>query len=251
MVFDIETGAYPLPELLRIDPFDVNDVKLPAHPGTFDAAAVKLGNIKDPTKVKDKIDACRTKHEKAVEDHESNKAEAIATAEREHHAALVKTAALRAEMSRVLAIGYLKTPDSVHIDGRDDEAEMIRQFWARSEKIQVAGGRMVGFNSSSFDLPYLCRRSWLLSVPVPAWLIPNYRFFHHCFVDLAEVWRCGNRQDYISLDRASRAMGRPGKTGSGAFFAQLWATDREAAKAYLKTDLLETHSFALQLGITH
>src|ERR1044071_1281510 len=118
--FDIETGPLPEAELATL---------LPA----FDPNEVKMGNLKDPEKIAAKL----------------------SQAEEAHRLNSLKRAALDALTGRVLAIGLLFDNDDFSVLCQEDEAELLRQFWS----VCCGECRMVGFNSNSFDLPFLIRRS--------------------------------------------------------------------------------------------
>jgi hypothetical protein len=83
----------------------------------------------------------------------------------------------------------------------------------------------------------MVRGSCVVGVPVPSWFPRDGRWPKRTHVDLLKLWQNGDRTETISLDRLARICGLPGKTGNGAEFAQKWATDRQAALAYLRADL--------------
>ena len=100
MVFDIETGALPLPELQKILPaYDPGSQK---HPGEFDPKSVKLGNTKQEDLIQKKIEEARVKHEESVKQFESS----LAGAEDRYWASIIEKAALSAITGQVVAIGY-------------------------------------------------------------------------------------------------------------------------------------------------
>lgn len=105
-----------------------------------------------------------------------------------------------------------------------------------------AGGAVVGFCIRSFDMPFLIRRAWALGVEVPATLFDRGRYLHEGIIDVAERWACGSRdpRDRISLKNLAAHLGIGEKTGDGADFAALYATDRTKALEYLRTDLVLT-----------
>jgi hypothetical protein len=88
-------------------------------------------------------------------------------------------------------------------------------------------------------LPFLIRRSWANRVPVPSGFLPPKGFagLPGFCVDLLQVYRLGDPEARISLDRLAKLLGLPGKTGNGGDFARLLAEDRLAAADYLKDDV--------------
>ncbi len=115
-----------------------------------------------------------------------------------------------------------------------DEVVHLEWFWAMYEQHQLQS--FCGFNIFNFDLPFLIRRSWKLGVKIPTG-VREGRYWGRFFIDLMDVWTLGNREQRASLDAVSKHLGLGGKTGNGADFAKLYATDQAAALAYLKNDL--------------
>ncbi len=154
----------------------------------------------------------------------------------------IDKAALSALTGRVLAIGVLRghsdEPEIVH---GDDEAELIRWFWDMLPEC----GSMAGFNISSFDLPFLVRRSWKLQIPVPP--VRSGRYWIGAFVDLRDVWALGEYHAEGTLDQIAKHIGLQGKTGSGKQFYETYATNPDEAIAYLANDLVQTRGLAARL----
>lgn len=202
ITFDIETIA--LPE---------DQIDIPV----FDPAEVKLGNVKDPIKI----------------------AEKLAEAERKHRSDILDNAALDATTGTVALIAYQIDSDGVItagvLDDSNGEAEMLRSFWALFEPFMTVSG----FNIKAFDLPFLVRRSWKHRVVVPARLRRG-RYWSEDVVDLREVWLLGDTKGRGSLDSVARFLGIGAKTGDGSKFGELYRTDRAAAVAYALNDLAIT-----------
>lgn len=249
LVFDIETGPLPEAKLKELLP----ECSLPPHPGEFDPDSVKLGNLKDETKIAEKIDAARKKHEADVASYEQDCQQKQA----EHWESFVDRAALDAGTGQVLAIGYYSEKPSIKKISTNDnpeddqcEAALLFEFWNTVQAVVLEKGHhLVGHNIHGFDLPFLVRRSWLLGVPVPDGLMINDRYWHDSFKDTMKLWACGSFNGFTKLDDLARYLGIPGKTGNGADFARLFREDRPAAIAYLKTDLMLTHTVATRLGV--
>ena len=160
-----------------------------------------------------------------------------------------QSAALSALTGRVLAIGTLDAAtDELGTFATGDEAADLAAFW----RLVAPGGYLdtdlVGFGSNRFDLPFLIRRSWCLGVAVPRDLVSGRWLPSRC-IDVLDTWRCGVREDSVSLDRLAHFLGVGRKTGHGADFASLWATDPSAALAYLANDLRLTRRCAVALGL--
>lgn len=121
------------------------------------------------------------------------------------------------------------------------ESDLIRDFWAMTVVKNTV--EWVGFNCMEFDLPYLVRRSWNLGI-IPPQAIRSGRYWADQFVDLLDVWRMGNRQEYISLDRLAKFLGLPGKKEDGSMFHKLEPAQK---RAYLENDLKLTMNIAQRL----
>ncbi len=222
--FDVESGPQAEEKLAVVrPPFDPASVKGADKIGKpFLLSAVKTGQRTDP----DKIQAY------------------LEEAEKKHTDDFAEKAALDACRGQVLAIGYL-SERGPRIDDRDEKS-MLVQFWDIFQSASGDGRKMVGFNIHGFDLPMLVRRTWLLGLHVPIDVIDRNRFWHPCFIDLAEVYRLGVYGEYKGINEIGLSMGIGGKLDgiSGKDFHKLWAEDRQKAKEYLLRDLELTKGIA-------
>lgn len=210
-VFDIETGPLPENELAAIVP-------------PFDPAEVKTGNLKDPDKIAAKLVEAEANHRRDFFEH----------------------AALDPLTGRVLTIGLLDQ-DGVRILGNEDEPALLREFWVACQGEMGRINHMVGFNTHSFDLPFLIRRSWKHGITVP-FGIRRGRYWGEEMVDIRIEWQLGDRQARGSLDSIAKHLGVGAKNGDGKAFAELWRNDRGRAEAYLRNDLELTAKVAAALG---
>lgn len=155
----------------------------------------------------------------------------------------VATAALEADLCEVVAIG-LWQHEQVHVLTRadHDEAQLLIWLW-----LGVGTRAIVGFNSLSFDLPVLIRRSQLLGVPYPDLNLDRYRTPH---VDLLERLTFHGKLTYRSLGFYLRRFGLPhDDTTKGADVAALVAAEEWAAlAAHCRSDVEGTAALARRLG---
>lgn len=260
--FDIETAPLEDDFLRRLMPEFVP----PPHPGEFDESSVKVGNLKDQTKIKAKVDAAREAHEQAVEEYGQ-----LVEAERAEHFFMFRDrATLDATTGRVIAIGVAgvadECEDSVAIPdfnvlgepGTASEIELLATWWSFVADALKNGTLLVGFNIHSFDLPFLIRRSWILGVPIPAGVVKQVgarQFFADNFVDLMRHWGFGNPQDRVSLDVLAKSFGLVGKLPEvdGRLFHEFWFSeskeDRDLAARYLCQDVVLCLQLAERMGI--
>ena len=208
--FDIETGPLGKEKILEM----MSEIKPAA-------------NLKDPVKIAADIE--------------------------EKKQAFFDKAALSPTTGEVLAIGLIGigsySPDEIEngttlfADDLGGEKKLLEKFW----ELWREGKRMVGFNCHTFDIPFLVRRSWVLSLNVPVELLGKW--MPERVVDLLVIWRLGNRDQNISLGQLGKFFGVGEKTGDGAEFSRLYREDRAKAKEYLQSDILLTKRCAQKMGI--
>ncbi len=167
----------------------------------------------------------------------------------EKRAEWIKQSALNATSGKILAIGCLYSDsDEPMIFGSGQEAEDLASAWQIMCPDGYISYNLVGFNSNSFDIPFMVRRSWALGVKVPKGLATSKWLPSECR-DLLDVWRIGNRQESVSLATMSRFFGVGEKSGEGKDFFKLWASDRATALKYLAQDLVLTKACAQRMGV--
>jgi hypothetical protein len=250
-VLDIETGPLPDDQLAKLCPA----FEPPPHPGEFDPASVKTGNL-GQAKAAEKIAAAAETHAQAVARYATD-VEAARTA---HAAKFKERAALDATTGRVVAIGLLVNGESLIIgadrQGKDrSEDDILHSWWGFWRRCVAEQRPVAGFNIHAFDLPFLVRRSWILGVPIPT-SVRQGRYWSPLLIDLMKAWALDGR-DMVSLDTLARAFGigeklheaDDGQAVSGADFHRLWAENRPAAIQYLGRDLDLTAALAVKMGI--
>ena len=253
LAFDVETGPLPQDELDALmrhysPAFDDEP------PGDFDPSTVKYGNTKDEAKRREKLEAAKAAHEKAVSDWRANRNRA----EFQWRQEFIHLAPLSPITGRVLAIGYCDAGGQVSIDDGPDEATIIDNWLTEFTDAHASGGRLVGFHILGFDVPFLIRRAWKLGLDVPPCLRPRELHRNPTLVDLLDVWKCGTRDTAWhvdnKLDTVARFFGLGGKLDgiSGADFHRLWngsPAEREKAVAYLEKDVQLTLAIAKAMGV--
>ena len=252
LVFDKETGPQDDESLKTMLP----EFVAPEPPGPFDESTVKLGNLKKPELIREKIEKAREEHAASVANYDSDVAKARAS----HWEDFKGKAALNATTGRLVAIGMWLAPCGPRIidcDG-DREEDGLRDFWNTVEACLKCSIPMIGFNSNSFDIPFAIRRSWILGVPIPVGVRVG-RYLNPLFIDLMRVWALDGR-DMVGLDTLAKAFGLPAKVKevevdgvkvavSGATFYQLWRSNRVVAEKYLARDLEIPAKLARLMGV--
>lgn len=251
LIFDIETGPQPWESIEKqVKPFIA-----PPHPGEFDPSTVKVGNLTEANATK-KIETKRAEHLAAVAEYNVS----VEAARVNWQMKLTEDAPLDPAIGRVHAIGYRDARGSVFINRDCDggEAAIIRKFWQTFLGVVGAGNVMIGHFIGGFDIPFLIRRSWILSVDVPG-LARSGRYLSSSFVDTREMWLCGERNSPgggSSLDAVARAFGVGSKDGqevNGATFWKYWQSGNETMQAqaldYLANDLAINAGVAERMGV--
>jgi len=214
LVFDIETRPLPL-----------ETIKAKGLMPTFKPPA----NIKDPEKIKAR--------------------------EAEHESDVMEKAALDPLLSTVCAVGVIYGDGEMFewvVDRNTlsfaEEEVRLHWIWNHMRHCFNDQGRIVGFNTHGFDIPYLINRSWILDVPICESVLKGKWFSEYSY-DLADKWRVGRKDSYVSLDRLAKAMNVGQKSGNGKDFAALLDTDFGKAIDYLRNDLTLTLKIAQRMGV--
>jgi len=211
-IIDIETGPRDKASVLSF----------------FDPDKIKVGNLKDPQKIADKIAEAETE--------------------------FVDKAALSAITGEVVCIGIMgPTGKRTFLDAvREGERNCIEEFWRRASFVASRGfNEWAGWNMNGFDLPFLIQRSFFFGLSVPAGILQG-RYFDKRFVDLMINFTCGVYGAYQSLDTVAHFLGIGGKdkdnpcTGETAhrFFRSTDLSQRELGFRYLHNDLIMTRRIA-------
>lgn len=210
LILDIETLAMPEADIRA---------KLPP----FNAVKVALGNLKDPDKIAAKI----------------------AEAEASYGNDEVRAGALHATTGTLAIVGFMDASSEIVTQYSDPmtEEQIIESAFAHILRALDRGMVVSGFFVKGFDLPFIVHRAWLLNIKVPTRIFnafkPRYPW-SESIVCLQEVWLAGSGAQFgtrVSLATVLRELGIPAKSGTGADFGALWASDQKAALQYNRDDL--------------
>lgn len=219
-VFDIETMPHPR---------EVLEAQMPE----FSAP----GNLRDPLKIEAALQEKRLAYiDKAALSPITSRVCMIGT-----------VAQSRAKDDGVIA-DYLQPTDWLDQQKLDAlEAEILGRFWNSVAEAIGQGMLVVGFNSHGFDLPFLVKRSLRHKVPTLLPPLTGRYPFRPPFLDLAEYWQMGRKEEYTSLDAVARFLGVGEKIGEGKECAGLLMADPDKAVAYLHNDMKLTAGVARRL----
>lgn len=249
LVFDLETEPVPEERLRELLPtFDESSVEVVK--GEFDPSTVKVGNLKDPAKIAEKVESAKQIHETMRDAGDS----IITEARQKHWDDFVSRAALSPITGQILVIGYYATESGKGGIHEGPESELIVGFWKKYEECRASHRRLVGHNIAGFDIPFLVRRSWMLDIPVPSTVFDKGKWLDSTtLADTMSLWGCGNR-DAIKLGEIAQAFGVGAKTEgvTGADFARLYRgseEDRAVALKYAANDVEITAKVAVRMGL--
>jgi DNA polymerase elongation subunit (family B) len=194
--------------------FDCETTPLPADQlPAFDETQVLVGNLKDPEKIRAKIE--------------------------DHKVEWMAGAALSPMTGQVAMVGFKSYPLQPLLL-HNEESELVKESLVAIGAILTEGNIIAGFNCFSFDLPFLIRRAYRHGIAIP----PNIRtrkngrtYWHPNIVDLREEWLMGDRspaKGTTVLDAIAKFLGLPAKLGSGKDFAGMTLEQRQD---YLSRDL--------------
>ena len=263
VIFDIETGPawhpgdsidaakeYCQPLGINYDPASIGE-----HPGEWDYRSVKVGNLKDPAKIEEKLDEARRKHAQACVDY----TQAVKDGEPAFWQSIIDKAALSPVTGRVLAIGSCED-GVVRIDhSNGSESILLGLFWRQFEACRSDGNQMIGWNIAAFDVPFIVWRSAKLGVEMPRGVYRG-RWLCDTFVDLMNYWPSlhspwKQSSSLLGAKDAARFLGceRPADEIEGKDFWKYFlsddATKRDRAIAYLARDVTEETIIAKSLGV--
>lgn len=94
----------------------------------------------------------------------------------------------------------------------DDEPQLLEEFLDLVQRFSLKFPRFqfAGHNIKEFDIPYICRRSVISSLILPAALqIHGMKPWELPMLDTMQLWRFGDFKNYTSLKLLSAIMGIP------------------------------------------
>jgi predicted PolB exonuclease-like 3'-5' exonuclease len=168
--------------------------------------------------------------------------------------------ALHAEFGRVVCVSFGKmkfvdgvpTAQIVSYSG-DDEAEILRQTFKVIGGLAKTGVKIAGHNVKRFDVPFLCKRAFILGIETPTPLqVWDKRPWETSIVDTSELWSFGAWQEgFTSLDLLATVLGvdspKDAMTGDQVH-ENYWAGNIEEIKEYCQKDVIALIQVALKLS---
>jgi len=213
LAFDIETIPQPdLPEGVKPE---------------FDPESVKLGNVKDPEKIKVKLEE----------------------AEQQFESDLIKKMSLDPDLCEVVAFACF--PEGEKVDfyaddnehDEDTEYEIIHEAWDQIRTAYNTRIPIVSYNGIGFDLPVLFHAAIRLDIPLSPtmYLDLTRKYDNKVHYDLMQILAGWDRTKWKPLDFYLKLFGVGGKSESGSQVYEMWkAKEYEKIREYCKQDVLMT-----------
>jgi hypothetical protein len=211
----------------------------------FDPADVKHGNTKDPAKISEKVELAAKAHRDGEKAYWSNAHE---------------KGSLSPLTGRVLAIGIRGNDFEECHYAKDgfSESDILLWFWDKYEELclnTTHHGRKIyfcGWNSDSFDIPFLIKRSWARNINIPDKVIDVCLSSRHVWstylVDLMLVFNAGSdwQKRRFKLEKAGDFLGLGKKLDTQhQLFHELFNSGHDddliLAKRYLQRDIELTY----------
>jgi DNA polymerase elongation subunit (family B) len=92
----------------------------------------------------------------------------------------------------------------------DDEKEILNQFGMVCNKFfRNDSKQFCGHNIREFDIPYICRRSYINQISLPDILInlQNKKPWENPMLDTLQFWKFGEYKNFTSIDLLSNVLG--------------------------------------------
>lgn len=168
--------------------------------------------------------------------------------------ARIKECSLTPRLGRVLALGVQSHTDPAPVVSlaadEEDEGDLLRFFWQLAE-----GETIAGFNSHSFDLPFLVTRSLILGVTIPLRL-PDYlrRYTYAPHFDVRMALTGWDARATGTLGDWATAFGLDAPVGKGAevygdFVMGNWEGIQDHCREDVETTLALARRVAPTFGV--
>ena len=135
----------------------------------------------------------------------------------------------------------------------DDEKVLLQSFVTVLNQVETKNNKwsFSGHNIKEFDIPFICRRLLVNSLPIPAYLdFQNMKPWDTNMVDTFQYWRFGDYKNYTSLKLLAAAMGVPSPKDDidGSMVADVYWKEKnlERIVTYCQKDVVTTGNIILR-----
>jgi DNA polymerase elongation subunit (family B) len=124
--------------------------------------------------------------------------------------------------------------------------DLVEKFSAKNPRFQFAG-----HNIKEFDIPYICRRAVINSLPLPVPLqIHQYKPWELPLLDTLQLWRFGDFKNYTSLKLLAAVLGIPTPKDDidGSMVGQVYWNEQDLPRIveYCQKDVLTVGQLLLR-----
>ena len=135
----------------------------------------------------------------------------------------------------------------------DDEKVLLQSFVTVLNQVETKNNKwsFAGHNIKEFDIPFICRRLLVNSLPIPAYLdFQNMKPWDTNMVDTFQYWRFGDYKNYTSLKLLAAAMGVPSPKDDidGSMVADVYWKEKNLDRivTYCQKDVVTTGNIILR-----
>ena len=135
----------------------------------------------------------------------------------------------------------------------DDEKVLLQNFVTVLNQVETKNNKwsFAGHNIKEFDIPFICRRLLVNSLPIPVYLdFQNMKPWDTNMVDTFQYWRFGDYKNYTSLKLLAAAMGVPSPKDDidGSMVADVYWKEKnlERIVTYCQKDVITTGNIILR-----
>lgn len=135
----------------------------------------------------------------------------------------------------------------------DDEKVLLQSFVTVLNQVETKNNKwsFSGHNIKEFDIPFICRRLLVNSLPIPAYLdFQNMKPWDTNMVDTFQYWRFGDYKNYTSLKLLAAAMGVPSPKDDidGSMVADVYWKEKNLDRivTYCQKDVVTTGNIILR-----
>lgn len=169
-------------------------------------------------------------------------------------------AGVMAEFAKIvcISIGYFTKQDNA-LQLRlksfygDEEKKLLQDFIGTVNQMEAKNNKwcFAGHNIKEFDIPFICRRLVINSLPIPPYLdFQNMKPWDTNMIDTFQYWRFGDYKNYTSLKLLAAALGVPSPKDDidGSMVADVYWKEKniERIATYCQKDVVTTGNIILR-----
>lgn len=137
--------------------------------------------------------------------------------------------------------------------GDDERALLVDFFDMLNTYFSKGHHALCGHNIKEFDIPYICRRALVHDLEFPDILdVQGKKPWETNYIDTLELWKFGDRKNFISLDLLCRVLGvqTPKTDLSGEQVARVYRDDKDLPRIveYCERDVVAVGEVMLKFS---